>query len=173
MSALLPDGISNTTSTWRMAAGGLNTVGDVPASRWELEPLSQAPDDAALRVRHGAFVHGAERFDHRCFGVSAAEAGAMDPQQRLLLERGYAALHAAGLRRAELLGSETGVFVGIAANDFAEVLRASPAGRSVYAATGSSHSIAAGRLSYVLGLQGPCVSFDTCLLYTSPSPRDA
>eukprot|EP00964_Phaeocystis_antarctica_P007649 scaffold4136_cov60-Phaeocystis_antarctica.AAC.1 len=85
----------------------------------------------------------------------------MDPQQRLLLERGYEALHAAGLRRAELLGSATGVFLGICSNDFADVLKASPAGRSVYAATGSSHSVAAGRLSYVLGLQGPCVSFDT------------
>eukprot|EP00964_Phaeocystis_antarctica_P004954 scaffold2700_cov72-Phaeocystis_antarctica.AAC.1 len=85
----------------------------------------------------------------------------MDPQQRLLLERGYEALHATGLRRAELMGSATGVFLGIAANDFVDVLKASPAGRSVYAATGSSHSIAAGRLSYVLGLQGPCVSFDT------------
>ena len=41
------------------------------------------------------------------------------------------------------------------------MLRASPAGRSVYAATGSSHSVAVGRLSYVLGLHGPCVSFDT------------
>ena len=47
------------------------------------------------------------------------------------------------------------------ANDFAEVLRTSPAGRSVYAATGSAHSIAAGRLSYALGLQGPCVAYDT------------
>eukprot|EP00964_Phaeocystis_antarctica_P095599 scaffold62037_cov51-Phaeocystis_antarctica.AAC.1 len=59
------------------------------------------------------------------------------------------------------MASATGVFLGICSNDFAEVLRASPAGRSVYAATGSSHSIAAGRLSFVLGLQGPCVSFDT------------
>ena len=47
------------------------------------------------------------------------------------------------------------------ANCFAEVLRSSPTQSSVYAATGSSHSVAAGRLSYVLGLQGPCVSFDT------------
>ncbi len=85
----------------------------------------------------------------------------MDPQQRLLLERGYEALHATELRRAELMGSATGVFLGIAGHDFVEVLKASPAGRSVYAATGSSHSIAAGRLSFVLGLQGPCVSYDT------------
>ena len=32
------------------------------------------------------------------------EAGTMDPQQRKLLELGYAALHGAGLRRAELGG---------------------------------------------------------------------
>ena len=104
---------------------------------------------------------GAELFDQLAFGVSPAEAGAMDPQQRLLLERGYEALHGAGRSRAALEGSLTGVFLAIAANDFAEVVRSSPAGRSVYAATGSSHSIASGRLSFVLGLQGPCVAYDT------------
>ena len=85
----------------------------------------------------------------------------MDPQQRLLLEHGYAALHDTLLDRAALLSSLTGVFLGIAAAEFAQLLSASAAGSSVYAATGSTHSIACGRLSYVLGLHGPCVAYDT------------
>ena len=54
----------------------------------------------------------------------------MDPQQRLLLESGYEALHAARLDRASLGGSLTGVFVGIAANEFAQLLAASPRARA-------------------------------------------
>ena len=130
----------------------------------DVQQLAAAPAEAAAvasRVRHGGFVAGAECFDSGAFGVAPAEAGAMDPQQRLLLERGYAALHGAALLRAALLGSLTGVFVGIGASDYAELLRRSPAGSSVYGATGSAHSIASGRLAYVLGLHGPCVSYDT------------
>ena len=85
----------------------------------------------------------------------------MDPCQRLVLEFGYAALHDAPLGRTELGGSLTGFFLGFSGTEFAQVLLASPAGGSVYAATGSSGSIAAGRLSYTLGLHGPCVSYDT------------
>ena len=145
-SALLPGGVDGEAQAWRMAAGGGDVIGEVPAARWELGPPPRADDAVGLRVRHGGFVAGAERFDARCFGVSAAEAGAMDPQQRLLLERGYEALHGAGLRRAALEGSVSGVFLAISANDFAEVAKTSPAGRSVYAATGSAHSNTAGRL---------------------------
>ena len=43
----------------------------------------------------------------------------MDPQQRLLLEHVYASLHAASLEKGALLGSLTGIFLGIAANDYA------------------------------------------------------
>ena len=85
----------------------------------------------------------------------------MDPQQRLLLEGGYTALRGAALDRATLSGSLTGVFLGFAGTEFGQILDASPAGGSVYSATGSSSSIACGRLSYVLGLHGPCVSYDT------------
>jgi acyl transferase domain-containing protein len=85
----------------------------------------------------------------------------MDPCQRLILERGYAALADADFDRGALNGSETGVFLGFAGTEFDLVLAASPAGSSVYAATGSSLSIASGRISYALGLQGPCVSYDT------------
>ena len=86
----------------------------------------------------------------------------MDPQQRALLERGYEALHAAGHDRASMKNnSPCGVFLGIQANDYTDVLRASPVGATVYGVTGGFHAIASGRLSYVLGLQGPCVAYDT------------
>ena len=77
----------------------------------------------------------------------------MDPQQRLLLEHCYAVVHTAGIERQALLGSGTGVFLGITSTEFAQVER--PA--SVYGIGGVGHCFAAGRVSYVLGLQGPCV----------------
>ena len=85
----------------------------------------------------------------------------MDPQQRLVLEHGYAALAAAGSRRAALLGSGTGVAVGIYATEYLQVIARSPLSRSVYASTGASLAIACGRVSFVLGMHGPCASFET------------
>ena len=113
----------------------------------------------AACASHGGFVEGAVGFDHRRFGVSAAEAGAMDPQQRLLLEASYEALHGGGARRAALLGGDGGVWVGIERPDWA-LLQALAPSPSVYAVTGDTASVAGGRLSFVLGLQGPCVRGD-------------
>jgi acyl transferase domain-containing protein len=95
------------------------------------------------------------------FAISPAEAATMDPSQRLVLEHGYAALHDSTLDRRALSGSLTGMFLGFAGSEFSQIFAASPAGDSVYAATGSALSIASGRLSYALGLHGPCVTYDT------------
>ena len=111
-------------------------------------------------IRHGAFTIGAELFDNAHFAISTAEAGAMDPQQRLLLELGYSSLHASAQRRATLMGGDSGVFLGIERPDWAIAQPPSARG-SVYAVTGDNISAAAGRLSFVLGLQGPCSSTDT------------
>ena len=162
MGALLPSGPASVRAAWRMAAGGVNGVGEVPVARWQVS-LHGSESDAALnsRVRYGGFVTGAQLADNVAFGISPAEAAAMDPQQRLLLEHGYLALHSGGESRASLSGGLVGVFVGIASTDYAYVLDASPSAGSVYTATGSTHSIASGRLPYVLGLHGPCASCDT------------
>ena len=85
----------------------------------------------------------------------------MDPQQRQLLERGYGAFHAAGMAKGSLLGSVTAANVGQWQSEFGSVLLRTPAGRSVYASTGFSCSVTCGRVSFVLGLQGPCASYDT------------
>merc|ERR1712086_698853 len=147
---------------WPMLQASGDAVGAVPAARWTLSSMVDVgalSEVQAACVSHGGFVRDAERFDHTAFGVSAAESGAMDPQQRLLLETAYAALHAWGARRSTLLGGEGGVFVGIERPDWALLASSRPA--SVYAVTGDTTSVASGRLSFALGLQGPCVSVDT------------
>ena len=107
----------------------------------------------------------AQQFDARIFGIAPAEAGAMDPQQRLLLEHGYASLHSSSHRRVALSSGESGVFLGIERPDWA--LAQPPKARgSVYAVTGDNISVAAGRMSFVLGLHGPCSSIDTACAKT-------
>jgi 3-oxoacyl-(acyl-carrier-protein) synthase len=161
MSALLPSGVSSLALA-RFAVGcGRDTIMQVPAARWDVNEHLALLDSVASRVRHAGFVYGAELADNAAFAVSPAETAAMDPCQRLVLEFGYAALHDAPLDRTALGGSLTGIFLALSDREFAHMLRASPAGGSVYAATGSTASIAAGRLSYILGLHGPCVSYDT------------
>jgi NADPH:quinone reductase-like Zn-dependent oxidoreductase/3-oxoacyl-(acyl-carrier-protein) synthase len=162
-SALLPKAVTSMCAFGHVGTSSLDTIGEVPLGRWNVASLAPGACDAqsTLRRRHGGFVVNAQLLDTAAFGVSAAEAGAMDPQQRLLLERGYEALHAGGARRTALSGGLTGVFIGVEMHDFESVLAASPLGGSVYAATGSSLSIASGRLSYVLGLHGPCASYAT------------
>ena len=145
----------------RTAAG--DAVGTVPTRRWTLEQcvdISSITEAMASCVSHGGFVAGAERFDAKSFGISAAEVGAMDLQQRMLLEHGYTALHAAAHRRNTLAGGDGGVFLGIERPDWA--FAQPPAARSsVYAVTGDNVSVAAGRISFTLGLQGPVSTVDT------------
>ena len=57
-----------------------------------------------------------------------AEAAAMDPQQRLVMEHGYSALHSAGMNKLHLEGSATGVFIGIQALEFPELLAGTTTG---------------------------------------------
>lgn len=158
-SPMLPS-VIGAAEAYRMACSGTDVVGEVPVGRWAIPDPCDPVDPVLQRQRHGGFLE-CDFFDNAFFGVSTAEAATMDPQQRLLLERGYTALHEASMQRASLFGSLCGVFVGIGSVDWQAILADAPSGGGVYAATGSSHSIAAGRLSFFLGLQGPAVAIDT------------
>src|SRR5205085_3577665 len=86
-----------------------------------------------------------------------------DPQQRLLLEVAWEALEDSGHAPDKLAGTATGVFIGISSSDYAQLTMPSfdLARLDAYAGTGCSLSIAAGRLSYLMGLQGPSLALDT------------
>ena len=155
---------------WSLLRSSGDAVGMVPsAQRWVLSDVVNSASLSASQLAcasHGGFIAGAERFDNVAFRISPAEAEAMDPQQRLLLESGYEALHKAANRRMTLMGGDGGVFVGIERPDWA-LLQAqrqfagAQAPPSAFAVTGDTINVAAGRISFALGLQGPCLSLDT------------
>ena len=165
LSAALPAGVSSAMALRQMSHCGRDLLCLIPYSRWDLEQaahdLHGTLPEVASRVRHGAFLHDAELFHTSFFGISVAEAAAMDPQQRQLLELGYSVLHHAGLSRMMLLGTTVAVAVGQWKSEFGSVLMSTPAGRSVYASTGFECSVTCGRVSFSLGLHGPCATYDT------------
>jgi acyl transferase domain-containing protein/SAM-dependent methyltransferase/acyl carrier protein len=165
MGCRFPGGANDPESLWRMLCAGTDAVGEVPADRWDVNEFFDSDPDAPgkMSTRWAGFLKDIDGFDADFFGVSPREAVTMDPQQRLLLEVGWEALENAGQSPEKLLGSSTGVFVGIASNDYAqlqmqfgELTEIGP-----YFATGTCHSVAPGRLSYTLGLHGPSIAVDT------------
>lgn len=113
-------------------------------------------------VRHAYFINQDPRvFDSQFFSISASEADAIDPQQRMLLETIYESIEAAGLSLEGLQGSQTAVYVGTMTDDYAELMHHDPEAIPTYAATGSSRSIIANRISYFFDWHGPSMSIDT------------
>ena len=83
----------------------------------------------------------------------------MDPQHRFILEQVSETMQAMA---GKVYADSFGVYVGIAGTEYGvSALEYTGPTVSVYSATGSQLSVAAGRLSYVFGLKGPSVSIDT------------
>lgn len=158
----LPGNVGSPEQYWDLLSNGVDAVGAIPRDRWNHDELFDADADAAGKyyVQRGGFVNDVDRFDPEFFGISPLEAVTMDPQQRLLLETVWEALEHAGIPASSLHGTRTGVFVGIGATDYHRLVMSDRAVET-YGSTGTLFSVAAGRISYVLGLNGPAIAIDT------------
>ncbi len=143
---------------WEMLKHGRSAITEIPSERSALTGFQAGAGDA---FRWGGFLSDVDAFDASLFGISPREAQSIDPQQRLLLETAWHALESAGVAPNRLAGSATGVFIGVSANDYFRLQRAAGAGQDIHSGTGSALSIAANRISYCLGLQGPSMALDT------------
>ena len=159
-----PGGADTPEKFWTLVRDGVDAITEVPAERWAIDDWYDVDPDhpGKMNTRFGGFVGPVDGFDAHFFGVSPREALSMDPQQRLLLEVAWQALEHAGINPERVAGSRTGVFVGLSAGDYWQLLRQGGVDSyDAYTASGIAHSIASGRLSYVLGARGPSVSIDT------------
>ncbi|WP_327364843.1 type I polyketide synthase [Streptomyces sp. NBC_01296] len=158
-----PGGAKSPEALWDLVQAGADVVSEFPEDRyWDLEDLydPQRERPGTCYTREGGFLHDAGDFDADFFEINPREALASDPQQRLLLETSWESLERAGIDPHSLRGTSTGVFAGIAYFGYGNHYF-TPENISGYAQIGSLLSVASGRVSYALGLEGPAVSTDT------------
>ncbi|MET9489767.1 SDR family NAD(P)-dependent oxidoreductase [Nocardia sp. NPDC006630] len=165
MGCRFPGGVTSPDELWRLVLEGRDAVSAWPADRgWDQSGLLSPELGVAGKscTNQGGFLYDVAEFDAGFFGISPREAIAMDPQQRLLLETVWEALERAGIKPDSLRGSDTGVFVGVIGQTYGGTVGVgADHGVEGYRLTGSSPSVVSGRVSYVLGLEGPAVSVDT------------
>ncbi|WP_410643621.1 type I polyketide synthase [Amycolatopsis sp. lyj-346] len=144
-----PGGVSSPAELWRLVEAGLDATGAVPADRgWDLPA-------------RGGFLSGVAQFDAGFFGIPPREATAMEPQQRLLLETSWELFERAGLDPAGLRGTRTGVYVGATAQEYGGRMADPGSAAEGHLLTGTTPSVASGRLAYTYGLEGPAMTIDT------------
>ncbi|MGZ9164529.1 MAG: type I polyketide synthase, partial [Anaerolineales bacterium] len=160
-----PGGANDPEAYWKILNEGIDVITEVPAERWDIEKYYDPDPNAPgkMYVRKAGFINHVDKFEPQFFGISPREVSSMDPQQRILLELTWEALEHAGIVPGDLAGSQTGVFVGMSTNDYSnlQIKKGDIADFDAYIGTGTSFSVAAGRISYILGLHGPTLTIDT------------
>ena len=149
---------------WEVLSGGVNAIREVPEDRFDIDEFYDPDPDTPGKIysRFGGFLDGIDGFDPEFFGISPREAVWIEPQQRLMLETAWEGLERAGYSPAALRGSRTGIFVGVAANEYAHLLSAESVDKiEPHFITGNALNAISGRVAFALGLEGPAVAVDT------------
>jgi acyl transferase domain-containing protein/tryptophanase len=162
MSGVMPQS-QNLDEFWQHLKNGDDLISVIPEDRWDWREFYGDPFKEVNKSnsKWGGFMKEVDKFDPLFFGISKREAQMMDPQQRIFLETVWKTIEDSGHRVSDLSGTRTGLFVGVATNDYVDVIKRQGIGLDGYSASGNSHSVLANRVSFLLNLRGPSAPIDT------------
>ncbi|MCV7103870.1 SDR family NAD(P)-dependent oxidoreductase [Mycobacterium palustre] len=149
---------------WELLSGAVDAIREIPDDRFDVDEYYDPDPEAPGKIytRYGGYLDSIDGFDPEFFNISPREAVWMDPQQRLMLEIAWEGLERAGYAPSALRGSRTGVFVGVAANEYSQLLNANSVETiEAHFITGNALNVIAGRVAFALGLEGPAMAVDT------------
>ena len=163
MSGVMPQS-DNLDEFWeKLKNSENNMITVIPEDRWNWQEYYGNPlkEENVSNSKWGGFMREVDKFDPLFFGISPKEAEMMDPQQRIFLETAWKAVEDSGQKVSELSGTRTGLFVGVATNDYTDLMNGEQVGLDGYTGSGNSHAVLANRVSFLLGLRGPSAPLDT------------
>ncbi|MBX3711508.1 MAG: SDR family NAD(P)-dependent oxidoreductase [Lysobacter sp.] len=162
MAGVMPQS-DNVEAFWENLRDARNLVTEIPRDRWIWEEYDGNPikETNKSNSRWGGFLRDVDKFDPLFFGITPREAEMMDPQQRIFIETVWSAIEDSGHKVSDLSGTRTGLFVGVSAKDYIDVLAENQSSLDGFSASGNSHSILANRVSFLLNLRGPSAPLDT------------
>ena len=163
MSCHFPGEADNLETFWDCLYEGKDCISEASSSRVEIDNHLKMEKNKSNKEfsSKGGFINGIDLFDASFFNISPREAESLDPQQRLVLENTWKALEHANIPSDSLKGKRVGIFVGISQSEYASFVLNKVQNKNSYHATGNALNVAAGRLAYTLGTQGPAMAIDT------------
>lgn len=160
-----PGGNDSPDSYWQYLLNGNCSVSAITNTRWSFSANTKSDNSVLSDIysNHMSLLDQIDQFDAELFNLPTAEVELMDPQQRLLLMVCQEALHNAGYHNSVLRGSKTGVFIGASSNDYARLTMNAELQNNIdgYACLGSTPSVIAGRISYLMDFNGPAITLDS------------
>ncbi|TWU75230.1 polyketide synthase [Metarhizium rileyi] len=155
-----PGDATDPESLWKVLETGESQWSEIPKRRLNVNGYYHPSGDrqGSISFKGAHLLKGdVGAFDATFFSIPSEDAKAIDPQQRMLLEVSYEALENAGIRKEDVSGSDTSVYVG----SFVKVCLRDPDWSPQYAATGNGIAIMANRISYFFNFHGPSMTIDT------------
>lgn len=106
-------GARDLASYWRNVESGVDSITDVPATRWDpvhYDPSASSPD--RFYCKRGGFIDDHADFDAAAFGIMPVAARGAEPDQLLALAVATRALRDAGYENKPFAREKTGVVLG-------------------------------------------------------------
>ena len=158
-----PGGSNTVEEFWKNIKAGKDCVTEIPGNRWSIEEFYHYNEDVPGKSKSkcGGFIDKFDQFDASFFGMNTREAEQIDPQQRQVLEIVWEAFEDAGLKPADYIHSDTGVFMGGFTLDYQILQFSDTLDIATHTAVGSMMTMLSNRISYIYDFVGPSMSIDT------------